>query len=155
VARHLLEEAHRVDDLEVVGAEGAHPHHTEVGVAHHHRVGGAPLVAGEDAGGDVIDIRLERGLELVLPAQQVRQDRNVLGLERVAARPQGVRELAHVDELGHLALAHDQLRFVLDLLVVVREAVGQRVARVIDPLDDVDELPVDEVHDGHAALLLW
>jgi hypothetical protein len=60
-----------------------------------------------------------------------------------------VYELAHVHELRHLAFAHDELGIVLDLLVVVREAVRQGVARIVHPLDDVDELPVDEIHEGH------
>ena len=54
-----------------------------------------------------------------------------------------------VDELRDLRLAHDQLRAVLDLLVLVGEAVGQRVARVVGPLDDVDELFLQEIDDGH------
>ena len=54
-----------------------------------------------------------------------------------------------VDELDVLRLAHDQLRAVLDRLVLVREAVRQRVARVIGPLDDVDELALDEIHQAH------
>ena len=66
------------------------------------------------------------------------------GRERVAER-------AEVDELRHLRLAHDQLRAVLDRLVVVREAVRQRVARVIGPLDDVDQLALEEVADAHAG----
>ena len=60
---------------------------------------------------------------------------------------------AQVHELHDLRLADDQLRAVLDGLVLVREAVRQRVARVIGPLDDVDQLALDEVHDAHAWLL--
>ena len=64
------------------------------------------------------------------------------GLERVA-------ELAEVDELRHLRLAHDQLRAVLDRLVVVRKAVRERVARVVGPLDDVEQFALEEVGDAH------
>jgi hypothetical protein len=39
-----------------------------------------------------------------------------------------------------LALAHRQLGAELDLVVVALEAPGERVGRVVGPLDDVDEL---------------
>ena len=65
------------------------------------------------------------------------------GRERVA-------ELAEVDELRDLRLAHDQLRAVLDRLVVVRKPPGERVARVIRPLDDVEQFALDEIHDAHS-----
>ena len=42
---------------------------------------------------------------------------------------------------------------VLDGLVLVRVAVRERVPRVIGPLDEVDELALDEVQDSHARLL--
>jgi hypothetical protein len=72
----------------------------------------------------------------------------------VTAGPEGVAELAGVDELHHLRFADDQLGPVLDFLVVVREAIRQRVARVVGPLDDVDELPLQKVHQGHVVSLL-
>ena len=59
---------------------------------------------------------------------------------------------AEVDELRGLRLAHDELRAVLDLLVLVGEAERQRVARVVGPLDDVDELFLDEIDDRHRRL---
>ena len=65
----------------------------------------------------------------------------------------GVAERAEVDELRDLRLAHDQLRAVLDRLVVVRKAVRQRVARVIGPLDDVDQFALEEVCDAHRRIV--
>src|SRR6185437_4508325 len=53
-----------------------------------------------------------------------------------------------------LRLAHDELRAVLDLLVLVGEAERQRVARVIGPLDDIDELFLEEVDDRHRGSML-
>ena len=124
--------------LEVVGAERAHADDAEVLVAHHDRVRRAPLVAGEQARGDVVDVGLERRVEAVLPRLELREDRDVVGRQRVLAGPERVAELAEVDELHHLRLAHDQLRAVLDRLVVVGKAERERVARVVGPLDDVD-----------------
>ena len=46
-ARDFLQELLHVDDAEIVRAVGAQAHDAEVLVAHHHRIGRAPLVAGE------------------------------------------------------------------------------------------------------------
>ena len=62
-----------------------------------------------------------------------------------------VAELAQVDELDELRLAHDELGAALDRLVLVREAVGERVPRVVRPLDDLEQLAPDEVHQSHSA----
>ena len=139
---------------EVERAERADADDAEIVVAHHDRVGGAPLVAGEEPRRDVVDVRLERRVEAVLPGLQLRQDRDVVGRQRVLARTERVAELAEVDELHRLRLADDQLRPVLDRLVVVRKAVRERVARVVGPLDDVDQLALDEVHDSHSGGIL-
>ena len=42
-------------------------------------------------------------------------------------------------ELHQLRLAHDQLRAVLDRLVLVRIAIRERVSGVIRPLDDLEQ----------------
>src|SRR5256885_2715229 len=44
-----------------------------------------------------------------------------------------------VDERGGLSFADDQLGAVLDFVVRAREAPHHGVARVVDPLDDVDQ----------------
>src|SRR5213075_1606912 len=88
-------------------------------------------------------------LEAVLPALQVREDRDVAGRQRVTAGAELVAELVEVDELRDLRFADDQLRTVLDLAIVVGEPVAQRIARVVGPLDDVDELFLDEIEYRH------
>src|SRR5262249_46358300 len=93
-------------------------------------------------------------LETVLPTLEIGEDRNVRRRERILAGAELVAELPDIDELSDLRFANDQLRAVLDLLVVVGKAKRQRVARVIGPLDDVDELLLDEVEDRHGRLLL-
>ena len=150
-AGHFLQELRRIDDAEVVGAERAHADDAEVLVAHHHGIRRAPLVAGEEARDDVVDVGLERRLESVLPALEPRQHRDVVGGQRVLARAEQVAELAEVDELHDLRLAHDELRAPLDLLVIVRKPVRQRVARVVGPLDDLDELAADEIGQAHES----
>ena len=68
-----------VDDAKVVGAVRAKTDHAEIGVAHHHRIGRPPFVAGEKPRDDVIDVRLERTLEAVFPALEIGEDRDVVG----------------------------------------------------------------------------
>jgi hypothetical protein len=93
-AGHFLQEFLDVDDAEIVGAVSAQPDDAEIRIAHHHRVGRAPLVAGEQARDDVIDIGLERALQRVLPALEVGQDRDVVCRQRILARAERVAELA-------------------------------------------------------------
>jgi len=73
--------------------------------------------------------------------------------ELVATGPEDVRHLAFVDERGHLRLADRELRAVLDFHVLHREAVGERRLVLFRPVDDVDELLLDEVHKSHCGLL--
>jgi hypothetical protein len=127
-ARDLLEELLHVAHAEVVRAVRAQAHDAEILVAHHHGIGGAPLVAREHTRDDVIDVGLERALQAVLPALEVGEDRDVVGGQRVLAGTERVAELAEVHELRHLRFAHDQLRAVLDLAVLVGKAIGERVA---------------------------
>ncbi len=152
-ADDVLEEDLGVRDPHGIGAEGPQPDHAELGVAHHHRVGGAPLEVGEQPGVEEVDLGLERALETVLPAAQGGQDRHVLGLDLVAPGREEVGRLALVDEERDLVLAHDELGAHLDLLVVDRKAPDQRVGRIVEPLDDLDELRpellLDVVHQTH------
>ena len=136
----VREEGLRVGDLHRVRPEGTQPDHPELRVAHHDGVRRPPLQVGEEARVEEVDVRLEGGLEAVLPAAKIRQDREVLGRQLVAARREEVRRLPLVDEERRLVLANRQLRVHLDLLVVDGEPVDHRVVRVVEPRDDLDEL---------------
>ena len=85
----------------------------------------------------------------------LREDRDVVRGERVLARAEGVAELAQVDELHELRLTDDQLCAVLDRLVVIRVAERERVARIVRPLDDLEQLAFDEVENAHPWVLRW
>src|SRR5687767_7854233 len=143
----------RVHDFEIVGTEGAHADHTEVVVAEHHRIGRAPLVAGEETRDDEVDVGLEGRLEPVGPRFDPRQDGDVVGDQPVLPWSERVPELTEVHELHDLRFADDQLGAPLDGLVLVRETPGERVARVVSPLDDLEQLALDEIHQTHSALL--
>ena len=56
----FLQEDLRIGDSEVLCPERADPDDAEIVVAHHHGIGGAPFVAGEETGVQVVDVRLER-----------------------------------------------------------------------------------------------
>ena len=150
-ADQLAQQPVRVGDPQRVCAERPQPHHAELGVAEHDRVLGAPLEVGELAGVDEVDLRLERRVEPVLPALERRQDRQVLGLQRVGAGREDVGDLPLVDEDGGLRLAHDELGAHLDLVLVAREPPDDGVPAVVEPLDDVDELALDLVPQSHVA----
>ena len=154
--RHFLQEQRRIDNAEIIGAKGPQPHHTEIRVTHHHRIGRAPLVAREEPRVQVVDITLERRLEPVFPAQDGGQDRNVLGGERVLAGAEQIGKLPGRHELHQLRFTDDQLCTVLDLLVLIRPAKRQRVTRIVRPFDDIDELVADDVEQSvHACPPSW
>jgi hypothetical protein len=48
-----------------------------------------------------------------------------------------------------LRVAHGELRALLDLHVAHREAPGEDLVAVLGPLDDVDELLLDEIKEPH------
>src|SRR5262249_55163625 len=101
---------------------------------------------------DEIDVGFERRFEPVLPALEPREHRNVVGRQHVLAGSEQVAELSEVHELDHLRFADDELGAALDFLVFVRKAIRQRVAGIISPLDNLDELALDEIHQSHARL---
>jgi hypothetical protein len=148
-ADEVAEQPLRIDRAQRVGAERAHAHGPELAVAHRHGVRRAPAQIGDLARADEVDLGLERALEAVQPAGERRQDRQVARLEPVLTRSEHVGDLALVHEHGHLARPHDQLRAILDLVVVAREAPDERSPSVVDPLDDVDELRAQLFHETH------
>ena len=135
--------------MEIVDAVGAGADDAKIGVAHHDGIGRAPFVAGEQAGVDEIDIGLEGRVQAVFPSFERGEDGDVVRRQRVFARPEGVAELAQVNELRHLRFPHDELRAVLDFLVHIRVAEGNGVARIVLPLDDFEELSFEIVNKAH------
>ena len=136
-----------VGDPHRIGAEGAQAHRAEFGVARHDRVLGAPFLVVEPGGVDEIDLGLEGRLEPVVPVLQRRQDRHVVGFKHVETGAEHIGQLAFVDEDRRLAFAHRQLGAVLDRLAAAVKAPDHRVARVVQPGDDVDEFAFEEIED--------
>jgi hypothetical protein len=58
--RHFPEKAWDVADFKIVRSEGAQTNDSKILIPNHHRIRCTPLVAGEQARGDEIDIGLKR-----------------------------------------------------------------------------------------------
>ena len=150
--RHLEEERARVGDPERVDAVRAEPHRPELAVADGERIRGAPRLIEAQPRREEVDLALERRLEHLRPVAEVGQDRQVLGADGVLARAEEVGHVALVDEERHLRLADDELATLLDLEVRRGKAPGQHVVAGLGPLQDVDELLLDEIHHTHCVL---
>ena len=60
-------------------------------------------------------------------------------------RAKRVAELTQVNELRDLRFADDELRAALDLFVLIGKPERERVARIVRPLDDIDELFLEKI----------
>jgi hypothetical protein len=143
-----------VGQVEGVDAEGAQPHHAEILVADGDRVRRAPLAVDLLPRAEEIHVGLEGRLEQLVPVLQVGQHRQGLRGQLVHAGAEHVGHLAFIDEHRHLRFAHRQAGAVLDFHFGHGKAPGHGVAVILGPLDDVDELFLDEVHECHVCLLL-
>ena len=88
----------------------------------------------------------------MVPVLQPGQDRQVVGFQHVKAGPEGIGQLAFMDENGGLAFANGQLGAVFDRVADGRIAPDHRVARIVRPFDDLDELAAENVEDRHLFL---
>src|SRR5205807_134032 len=150
-AGDLLVEDPGRGDLERVDAERPEADGTELAVADRDRVGRPPLLVQAQPRREEVDVALERRLEHLVPVGEVGQDRDVLRLDRVLAGPEQIGRLALVHEQRRLGLAHGELGALLDLHVAHGEAPGEDLVALLGPLDDVDELLLDEVKKTHPA----
>jgi len=142
----------RINGLQSVGTEGADSDRTEVGIPHHDRVGRAPLQVSNLSSADEVDLRLERAVEPILPTGQRTEDRQVVSVERVMTRFEHISQFAPVHEHGHLTWSYDQLSTVLDLIVEPRKSPYERVTRIVDPLDYVNQFSAEFIEQSHLGL---
>ena len=75
---------------------------------------------------------------------QVGQQRQGLRRQLVEARRENVGDLAFIDKHRHLRITDRQLRAILDFEIRHRVAPGEQVVALLRPVDDVDELFLDE-----------
>ena len=126
--------------MEIERTVGTHADHAEICIAHHDWVSGAPSISGEETCVDKIHVRFERRFKSVFPALERGQDRDVVRRQGVGSRSVGIAELALLNKLSHLRLAHDELCAPLDLFVLVRITEGERISGIVLPLDNFKEL---------------
>ena len=98
------------------------------------------------ARGEVVNVRLERGFEGLVPIHQVRENRKRVRVQRVEAGREDVGNAAFIDEDRHLRIANRELAAVLDFHVLHGITVGQDSVFRFGPLDDIDELLGKETH---------
>ena len=139
-ARDLAYECCRVGHAKAVSAERTQTHDAEIRVAEHYRVRRTPFHIRELLRIHEVNFGLERRIKAVLPGTELGQDRCVAAVYLVFAGGKDVSDLAFVNENRGLRLSNDQLSAVLYLLPRHREPVHERIARVIEPLDDLNEL---------------
>ena len=144
----------RCGNAKAVVAKGAQAHGAKVGIADGDGLRCAPLLVDLLARAEEIHIALEgRGKQLV-PVFQIGQKRQGLRAQLVGAGAKHIGHGALVDEQGHLRLAHHQHAAVLDFHVLHGKAPGQGAVLPFSPLDDVNKLFLEKVHQGHGALRL-
>jgi hypothetical protein len=80
------------------------------------------------------------------------RDGQRLRRQLVGAGAEHVGHLAFIDEHGHLRFAHDQRGAGLDFHLRHRKTPGEHAIAVLGPLDDIDKLLLDEVHQRHGHL---
>src|SRR5262249_25740984 len=151
--RQPLEHDPRIGHPVGVHPEGAQPDGAELAVADRDGVRRPPGLVDPQAQREEVHLALERRLEELVPVHQIGEEGEVLGPEGVATGAEEVRDPPLVDHQRGLRLAHDELRPLLDLEVDDREAPDEELVVGLVPLDDVDELLLDELERAHGALL--
>ena len=66
-------------------------------------------------------------------------------------RAKRVAEFTQINELRDLRFADDELRAALDFLVLIGKPERERVARIVRPFDDVDELFLEKIGQSHGV----
>ena len=142
-----------VVNAEVVITKGAQAHRAKVFVADGDGLGRTPLLVDLLARAEEIHLALERRLKQLVPVFQIGEHRQRLRGELVSARAKHIGRFAFVHKQRHLRFAHGERSAVLNLQIRHGEAPGQRSVRLFSPLNDVNKLLLDEVHQRHGKLL--
>ena len=151
-AGDFLVELGHIHQLVAIQAKCADLHHAEFLVADGDCLRRAPFAIQLQPGVEEIHIGLEGRFEQLVPVLQVGQQRQGLGVERVrAAGDEHIRHLALIDKQRQLAVAHRQLRAVLDLEILHRITAGEDAVLRVGPVDDVDKLLLDEIEQAHGG----
>ena len=148
-AADLLVKGLGVGDVIGVDAVAAHANRAKLPIAESNGRGGSPALIGLHARGEEVDVRLEWGLECLVPIHDVGQDRQGVRAQSVEAGSHDVGHAAFVHKKGYLRFADRQLAAILDLTILHGITVGQDAVLGLGPVDDVDELLGKKVTKAH------
>ena len=76
-------------------------------------------------------------------------NRHVVGLKHIETGGEDIRQLPLMHKDRRLPLAHRQLGAVFDLMAFTLKPPDHRVAGVVGPVNDVDELAREEIENAH------
>src|SRR4051794_34504354 len=110
----LLDKFAGVGDAKAVSTKCSKPHYAEILVTKHDGVRCAPFHVSELFGIDKVNFGFERRVESVFPCAKFREDRSVAAVDRVAAWPEDIGNLAFENKDRRLRFPDDQLSAVLD-----------------------------------------
>jgi hypothetical protein len=134
--------------------ESPQAHGAEIGVPQGNGLSSTPLAIGLLAGAEEIHIAFKRRFKQLVPVLEIGEHRQRLGGQGVCARAKHVSHLALVDKHRHLRLPHHQDGSGLDFHAGHGEAPGQHTIGVFCPLQYIDKLLLDEIHQAHGMLLV-
>ncbi len=89
----------------------------------------------------------------MIPVLQRGHDRHVVGFKHIKPGREHIGQLAFVDEHRSLTLADGQLGTVFDLVAFALKTPDHRIAGVIGPVDNVDELAREKIENAHVLVL--
>ena len=137
---YLRKKRPRINDPIGVNSVTAQTYRPKLLVADGNRRRRAPLLIDLKPSREEINFRLERGLKRLVPIQQIRQQRQIAGVQSVQAWTKHIGNLAFIHKRSHLRLTNRQPAAVLNLFIPHREPIRQNALFRLVPLNDTDEL---------------
>ncbi len=136
-----------LEHLDAVDAVRPQADEAQFGIPEGDGIAGPPLEVGEQLHVDKVDLRPQGARHTPGEAEDLGEDGDVQGRERVPPRPEGVVGLALVEEDGRLALPHGKLGAVLDLArALPGDPVHQFLPRLVEPLQHFQENEIVRPH---------
>jgi hypothetical protein len=113
---------------------------SELLVANGNGVWGSPTLVGLQPSREEVNIRLERGLERLIPIHQVGEYWQRLSAQGVQTGSKNVCDSALIHEDGHLRITNGELAAILDFAILHGISIGKYAFVGLNPFDDINEL---------------
>ena len=85
----------------------------------------------------------------MIPMVQGSQNRHVVGFQHVKPRRENIGQLTLMNKDSRLAFAHSELCAVFDLVGFTLKAPNHCVTRIINPVNNIDELAAQKIKNTH------